>query len=299
MPKRAAQPGDAFVDDERFVGRGWADSVVLGLKPSSQAAYRANWRAYLVYLARRGRDAASVTASDVEAYLSEYADTSAVRRARFFEEVYTYAIRAGRLNHNPFSEVELLKKNEPRAPPAAVTLPKVSELLEALPPPADWKEHRDQAAVVLAVSAGLRLRELRELEMVQVQDRAEGFHVSVRGRTAHSRDVALEPDAAQFMRGWVARRRGLAVTGTRVFPAPDGKSVPTNTLYRRIRTVMEGLYGNTDLPHFGVSVLRATFASRFKKSNSLVNTQFALGHRRFLSTLRFINSIKPVDSGKT
>lgn len=304
MPKAPTCPEEELVDRADFPGNDWMTRYLRrieesqGLKISSRRAYESAWRAYLVFLAKQGLNAPQAEPHHVQAFLQCRQRTTALRYGRLFERVYAQALSDKKGVKNPFSALKsLLETQEERRPSVALALPSVAELIRRLPEPQDWQEHRDHAAVVLSVSAGLRLRELRELEVVQLVPRSNGLEVQPRGRTVRSREILLDQDSATFLQKWFDARNSLkfARPSPYVFPARSGQAIPVNTFYRRIRKLMLHLVGEGILPRFGVGVLRATFAHRYASDDRVVQAQRVLGHRRITSTLRYLRHIKPVD----
>jgi site-specific recombinase XerC len=220
---------------------------------------------------------------------------TALRYGRLLERVYEQQIAVDAVSFNPVTQMRsLLVEEELRAPTVALEVQTASELIKSLPPPNDWQEHRDQAVTVLAAAAGLRLRELRELQVIQFVPRAGGLEVQPRGRTVTSREVMLEPAAADFVRSWLKARAALQFEAPSdlAFPGRNGEMLPVNTFYRRVRRLLEAIYGD-GLPSFGVGVLRATFACHFPKEK-VVEAQHALGHRKLTSSFRLFRHLKPI-----
>lgn len=304
MPKRPASLEDILVARSDFPGHDWMARYIRyleetqGLSVSSGRAYSAVWRAYLVFLAKRGLNACTATSKHAGAFLKLHQRSTALRYGRLLERVYTRAVSSRLATLNPFAELKaLLAEQEERPPSVALALPSIEDLITRFPEPDDWQEQRDQAMVVLVASAGLRLQELRELEVTQFVPQSKGLEVQPRGRTAHSRVVLLDTEAADFITKWLNVRRELLFEAPirYAFPSRRGEAIPVSTLYRRVRRLIERLYGSDALPRFGVGVLRATFAQRFRENDRVVQAQYALGHRRITSTLRYLHHIKPIE----
>lgn len=302
MPKRPWSEFEAVVDDRRFPGHDWMELYIRkyeeqndDLRKSSKKAYVSIWRAYLIFLASRQRDAKRIDVQTVADFLSQHTESTRQRYGRLLNEVYSVALNVGAATINPFSSLtKILAAQECRPATAAVQVKDVRFFIRSLQEPEDWEEQRDQAAAVLALGAGLRLRELRELCVSQFD--ANDGRVQPRGRAVRSREIDLEPVVVSFLEDWLAVRRmlNLKVNNDLMFPSRTGSSIPINTFYRRIRKLLHTSFGDS-LPHFGVGVLRAGFAQSFKLNDDVVTAQHALGHRRITSTIRFFRHLKPVD----
>lgn len=267
------------------------------LKPATRRAYESVWRCYLVYLAERRLDPVRASAGVARGFLRRVRPSTAIRYARLLEAVYGLQVERNAVSGNPFAELpSILTATEERGPSVALKLGSVRELIRALPEPENWQEHRDQAIVVLGAAAGLRFRELRELKVTQFIETSRGLEVQPRGRTVRSRELLLDRNATAFLRNWLRERDQLQFPRTTqfAFPARRGGPIATTTFYRRVRALIEALYGEDALPRFGVGVLRATFANRFRETDDVAGALHALGHRRITSTLRYLGQIKPI-----
>lgn len=293
MPKQPARPEDARVDDSTFPGNGWPSAVLLVHKQSSKDVYEAMWRAYLVYLARRGKDAVSARQEDVLTWLQGYPRTSAMRRARFFSDVYTCAQENGLCSHNPIAGLALMGEIEPR--PAAVVFPVIhaEELIRIMEEPADWEVQRDQTVLVLVLAAGLRFDELRTLKLSALQELSSGcLQVSIDSHVVAVRDLVIDECSTRFLRKWLETRAGLGLIGEEVFPARRGGPVPASTLDRRVRRMLQNLKTAGSLPRGGLGVLRNAFVKQHLETHSLGATQRAAGHRRLVSMLQLAQKLK-------
>lgn len=306
MPRRPVSRFDEIIERPGYPGREWMALYLRwveedrdDLRASSRRAYEAAWRTFLVFLAERGRTPTAASSVDASDFLQRYKQATALRYGRLLERVYALQVSRHAIGHNPFSHLSLLTAEEERPPSVALKLPTVEELIQSFPEPEDWQAHRDQAAAVLAASAGLRFRELRELTLQQLTERSKGMEVQVRGRTAHSREVLLEPAAARFIKGWLEIHSELPFRTKLAFPGRRGQRIPANTLYRRLRALLEAIYGKEALPHFGIGVLRGRFALTFQAKDEVVEAQHALGHRRLTSTLRYLRHLKPIAPNST
>ena len=256
------------------------------LRKGTRAVYAAIWRSYLRVLADRGTVPSTAGAEDARAFLRTLQNpTTRLRHGRLVKSICERAVDRGDAQENPFEDLASLTQEEERAPVVTLQVPDIEAVIASLPVPRDWKEQRDHALIVLAIAAGLRLKELRELEVHQIHPDT----VQPAGGTVNARVIPLPPAAREYIQDWLSTRRAAGTPGLLAFPTKKGTLLPVNTLYRRTRRVLEQLYGKSALPHFGFGVLRAAFAATLKNP---ARAQYALGHKQITSTLRYLDQLK-------
>ena len=297
MARRPRSLHSATVRSADFAGHDWASRWLCLQLPAfsapSERAYQAIWHGFLVVLATRDTDAARASSTDVAVFLSTQTKPSTVLRyARLLDRIYQSAIEWGWCTDNPLVPMrDTLAQPERRAKPSSLSTTEPSDVLSALPPAITGKERRDVAALALAVGAGLRLAEIRALRLTQIVETAAGLEVQPRTGTVKVRDLILAPPEADRVRAWLADRSSLPLVSPFVFPSKSGAMIPANTLYRRVRRLIEPIHGNTGLEHYGLGVLRATYAKQVARTHSTESTQQRLGHRRLASTRRLLDNL--------
>jgi hypothetical protein len=127
--------------------------------------------------------------------------------------------------------------------------------------------------------------------LAEIIETPEGLEVRPRTGALRTRDLTLEPWVVTRLRGWLVERTTLPVTSALVFPGKDGGLLPANTLYRRVRRLLEGLQKGDGLEHFGVGILRTTYAKSLSLTETPEMTQHKLGHRRLTSTRRLLEGL--------
>lgn len=186
---------------------------------------------------------------------------------------YHYLVKRHGYTHNPCDSLRAPKS--PRALPKALSPDQTRQLLETQPDTTLLT--RDRAILELFYSSGLRLSELAELKLSQL-DLTSG-EVTVTGKGNKTRIVPVGTRAAQALAEWLEDRP----TGTDyVFPGRGNAHLGQRTIELRMKqwASRAGLEANLH-PH----VLRHSFASHLlQSSGDLRAVQEMLGHASISTT---------------
>lgn len=186
---------------------------------------------------------------------------------------YHYLVKRHGYTHNPCDSLRAPKS--PRALPKALSPDQTRQLLETQPDTALLA--RDRAILELFYSSGLRLSELAELKLSQL-DLTSG-EVTVTGKGNKTRIVPVGTRAAQALAEWLEDRP----TGTDyVFPGRGNAHLGQRAIELRMKqwASRAGLEANLH-PH----VLRHSFASHLlQSSGDLRAVQEMLGHASISTT---------------
>lgn len=186
---------------------------------------------------------------------------------------YHYLVKRHGYTHNPCESLRAPKS--PRALPKALSPDQTRQLLEAQP--GTTLLTRDRAILELFYSSGLRLSELAELKLTQLD--LTSSEVTVTGKGNKTRIVPVGKRAEQTLTQWLA----LRPTGTDyVFPGRGGAHLGQRAIELRLKlwAVCAGLEVNVH-PH----VLRHSFASHLlQSSGDLRAVQEMLGHASISTT---------------
>ncbi len=188
-----------------------------------------------------------------------------------------YLIQQGQLKSNPFEDV--------RAPKTAKRLPKtlsvdqVTALVEL--DVADPLSYRDKAILELFYSSGLRLAELCNIDLNDL-NLADGM-VRVTGKGNKTRDLPVGKMADQAIRNWLIQRNSLAIKDYEaLFISKRGTRISPRTIQQRVKywAAKQGIYIPVS-PH----MLRHSFASHLlESSGELRAVQELLGHANISTT---------------
>jgi len=190
---------------------------------------------------------------------------------------YRYLLREQAVARNPASGVTAPKSA--RRLPKTLTTDQAARLvsLDARDPLA-W---RDRALLELLYSSGLRLSEVVNLDLAEL-DLAGGL-VRVTGKGRKVRDVPVGAKAREALREWLARRGQFAAPEEpAVFLARNGRRLGPRAVQARLRhwAVRQGIEVPVH-PH----MLRHSFASHvLESSGDLRAVQEMLGHANISTT---------------
>lgn len=188
-----------------------------------------------------------------------------------------YLIQQGLLQTNPFDDV--------RAPKAEKRLPKtlsvdqINSLIEI--DVNDPLSYRDKAVMELFYSSGLRLSELCQLDLNDL-DLPEKM-LRVTGKGNKTRDLPIGSQADKALREWLLQRNALPLKDYQaVFVSKLGKRISPRTIQQRIK--MWARRQGIEIP-VSPHMLRHSFASHLlESSGELRSIQELLGHSNISTT---------------
>lgn len=164
-----------------------------------------------------------------------------------------------------------------------LTADEVRHLIEACSPKASTGL-RNRAVIAVLYRCGLRVSELLQLEPDDVAlDEAK---VRVEKRT-----LGLDPDAAEMVKAWRARRRDLALDGGPLFCTLQGGALSSSYL----RALLSRLGRKANIgKQVSAETLRRTLACELASEGvPLALIQAQLGHRSAATTERYLARAAP------
>lgn len=267
---------------ELFLDALW---VEFGLSENTIKAYRTDIKQFSVFLIAQNKSLLECEPFDVQAYLAHRLNQGASARssARFLSSLkrfYLFMLREGWLGVDPTSLIEAPKLT--RSLPITLTELDVENLLAA-PDIADDIGFRDRAMLELLYSSGLRVSELVELKLEQVNFR-QGL-VRVTGKANKDRLVPMGGEAHSWLTEFIDQRR-LAILGQKksdaVFPTRRGSSMTRQAFWYLIKRYapLAGIEKKIS-PH----TLRHAFATHLLNHGAdLRVVQLLLGHSDLSTT---------------
>ncbi len=244
--------------------------------------YRRDLDRFRAYLEAAGLDWKNIEAKQVRDYVSR----------RFFEGIkgrtlqrelsslrgfYRHCIARGVVNRNPAIGVRP-PRSEKRLP-ETLTIEQVASLLEV--PTGNALVLRDVAIIELVYSSGLRLSELLQLALSDI-DLGAGL-VRVTGKGSKQRDLPVGARACRAIRCWLKLRAQFAHDGEdALFVSCRGRRLSPRAVQKRIA----GHAKKCGLgPHLHPHILRHSFASHIlESSGDLRAVQELLGHATISTT---------------
>ena len=152
---------------DRFLDAIWMER---GLSENTLGAYRADLLALNQRLTGKGVDLVAASKSDILDYISWRVDggakpRSTARQLSSFRRFFRYLLREGVISDDPTAQIAMPKIG--RALPQSLTEEEVDALLGA-PNVSESLGHRDRAMLELLYATGVRVSELINLKMSQV-----------------------------------------------------------------------------------------------------------------------------------
>jgi len=286
--QQKSAPSEAGHDDatrqaiEQFLDAQWMER---GLSENTLAAYRNDLNGLASWLALRGCGIAAARREDLLEYLSERVINGARPRttARLLSSLrrfYRYLVREGRLTGDPTVRIDSPRIGRPL--PDSLSEEEVETLLDA-PAVVEALGLRDRAMLELLYACGLRVSELVNLTMEQV-DLTQGV-VRLMGKGSKERLVPLGEEASDWLQRYIAQSRPELAAGASarvLFITRRGKAMTRQAFWYRLRhyAVKSGI--NKALsPH----TLRHAFATHLLNHGAdLRVVQMLLGHSDLSTT---------------
>src|SRR5436190_1616351 len=215
-------------------------------------------------------------------YGQNYTKSTTARKLATLRSFYKFLIRRGVVSVNPLSTIRT-PKQEKRLP-KCLDLEQVQKLLDA-PGDGDILSSRDKAMLEVLYSSGIRVSELVELEMSDL-DLQEGV-LRVRGKGRKDRLTPIGSQAIQALQRYfemraIDNRSQQGAHAARVFLNKHGEPLSTRSVRRKLDKylVMAGLD-----PGISPHTLRHSFATHLLNNGAdLRSVQELLGHQSLSTT---------------
>ena len=265
---------------ESYIDAVWMER---GLAENTLAAYRSDLRGFSSWLAERDCNLLTATRADVLEYLAGLAASpprSTARRLSSLRRFYLYLMRQARVDEDPCARVEAPRIG--RTLPTSLSEAEVEALLEA-PDLAVREGLRDRAMLELLYATGLRVSELVNLKLGQINHRQGVVRVIGKGRK--ERLVPLGESALDWLERYFRESRPQlpgAGNGDALFPSPRGGAISRQAFWYAVKRYasVAGISKNIS-PHS----LRHAFATHLLNHGAdLRVVQLLLGHSDISTT---------------
>jgi integrase/recombinase XerC len=215
-------------------------------------------------------------------YGQNYTKSTTARKLATLRSFYKFLIRRGHLTTNPLASIRT-PKQEKRLP-KCLDLEQVQKLLDA-PGDGDLLSARDKAMLEVLYSSGIRVSELVELEMGDI-DLQEGV-LRVRGKGRKDRLTPIGSQAIKALQKYLEMRAmepkcQNSRNASRVFLNKHGESLSTRSVRRKLDKYLQA--AGLD-PGISPHTLRHSFATHLLNNGAdLRSVQELLGHQSISTT---------------
>ncbi len=215
-------------------------------------------------------------------YAQNYTKSTTARKLATLRSFYKFLIRRGVVSANPLATIRT-PKQEKRLP-RCLDLEQVQKLLEA-PGDADLLSARDKAMLEILYSSGIRVSELVELEMSDL-DLVEGV-LRVRGKGRKDRLTPIGSQAIKAVQRYfdlraIDSRSQQSSQVMRVFLNKHGEPLSTRSVRRKLDKYL--VSAGLD-PGISPHTLRHSFATHLLNNGAdLRSVQELLGHQSLSTT---------------
>ena len=269
-------PKDPKVVVDRFLDAIWAER---GLSENTLGAYRADLLALNQRLEGRKVDLVRATRADILEYISWRVDggakpRSTARQLSSFRRFFRYLLREGVIAEDPTAQIAMPKIG--RALPQSLTEEEVEALLAA-PVVSDPLGHRDRAMLELLYATGVRVSELINLKLSQV-NLNQGV-LRIIGKGDRERLIPLGDEAQDWLKEFIEGPRVEILLERQteyLFPTRRGDRMTRQAFWHIIkRYAKKAGIGKKLSPH----TVRHAFATHLLNNGAdLRVVQLLLGH---------------------
>jgi integrase/recombinase XerD len=266
----------------RFLDAVWMER---GLASNTLAAYRADLVALGRWLSARELSLTHATRADLLAFIAARVEggarpRSTARQLSSFRRFYRFLVRDGVVRDDPTAQIAMPRIG--RSLPKSLSEAEVESLLAA-PVIADPLGHRDRAMLEVLYATGLRVSELVNLRVGQV-NLTQGV-IRVVGKGNRERLIPLGEEAVRWLGGFITSARGeilLDRTTDYLFPTRRGDRMTRQAFWHIIKRYARKSGVDRELsPH----TLRHAFATHLLNHGAdLRVVQMLLGHSDLSTT---------------
>jgi integrase/recombinase XerC len=233
---------------------------------------------------------AALTPNAIRAYRSHLleeklcAAATVNRRLQSVRKFCAFAMQSGLMAYNPSEGIQLVQA-EGGAPIKPLTGEQIEVLIQAASTEQSSLARRDVAILLFLLHTGLRVNELVELRLDNVEFDHPGTYLVVKdGRHAESRRIPLEGEVRRVLHEYLLVRPNVKGEN-HLFLSREGRPLSMRSVQRVVsdRAQAAGLEG------VSAQTLRRTYASRLlATTGDLVLVAERLGHQSLGTTTRYM-----------
>lgn len=253
-------------------------------------AYERDVADFLSFCQRNSLALADVEATDLRQFMAEKVEqqglssSSLQRMLSSIRQFMKWAEQANYLSFNPADDFQLKRQSRPL--PGMVDIETINQILDQAAPEGDVAEQmwlRDKTILELLYSSGLRLAEIQELRIKDIDFSRQLLRITGKGNK--TRIVPFGSKAKDSLMVWLQvypRWNGDFVPEAHVFITQKGNPLGARQIENRVKLQAQRAGVNVDLhPH----LLRHCFASHMlSNSRDLRAVQEMLGHSNLTTT---------------
>jgi len=271
--------------------------VLAQLAPSTVVNYLADLRAFVRWglnLFGETFSLAALTPDTIRQYRSHLlenerrAPATVNRRLQTLRKFCAFAVKMGLMAFNPAEGIRLVQSDAGNSTPAPLTAKQIEALLNAPSSEQPSLARRDTAILMLLLHTGLRVNELVELRLDDVQFDHPGVHLRVKnGGRGQARNIPLEGEVRRALHDYLSIRPHVEGED-HLFLSREGRPLSARSVQRivSLRARAAGLKGVSP------QALRRTYASRLlAATGDLALVSERLGHQKLTTTIQYIGGI--------
>jgi integrase/recombinase XerC len=266
--------------------------VRLGLSPSTVVNYLADMRGVARWCVESGQACSllNLTADDVRAYCRYLrrqrglSPATVNRHLQAIRKFCDFARQASLMGSNPAADVRPIQV--PPTSRRALDADEIARLLEAVQAGRPSLVKRDYAIIQLLLQTGIKVGELTEIQLADIEltDSRGTLTVTGNGDNSH-RCIPLNALACQALQEYL-RVRPPSPGVKHLFLSQEGRSISARTVQRLVNVHTRA----ADLTGVSAHTLRYTFAtSMLEETGDVAAVANLLGHRSVETTLRYIS----------
>ncbi|MBQ0083839.1 MAG: tyrosine recombinase [Clostridiales bacterium] len=272
------------------------ENYLRDVKKSSKntmESYLRDINKFINYCTENGiNDLKSVKSADIEKYehnmlTTGHSESSIARSVASLNCYFGFLSKNGYLDKIP--TVATHKRTQPKKLPEILTAKEVITLLEQ-PDGTDFKSCRDKAMLELLYATGIKVTELIELKVNDINLQIGILHMS---SDKKERIIPIYPQALKSIKNYLTNARDIVVNDPkedRLFTNMNGKPMTRQGFWKIIKQYAVSAKINKDItPH----TLRHSFAAHLLENGAqLSDVQELLGHSDISSTQIYAQMMK-------
>lgn len=268
--------------------------VRRGMSPATVKNYLADLQVFVRWYGAQvgsGSSLLDFAAADLRAYRAEMSSnglaTSTInRRLQALRKFGQFAVESGLRAYNPARDVARLRPGQ-LSPPRVLSNAEADDLLEAVLAEAKPSQvQRDYAIVLTLLSCGIRLRELVDLRLEDVELGVdEGYLMLGSSAADGGRVIPFGAATAAALMAYL-RVRPNVPGADHLFLSREGRPISPRTVQRLVACYAQA----AGLTNVSAQTLRTTFAhAMFKGIGNLETVAKLMGHRSTATTARYFD----------